>query len=365
MPGLQALIAELTHRCPLHCVYCSNPVAMRPQSQELTTAEWIAAFDQAARLGALQVHFTGGEPLARRDLTALVEGVRRSRLYVNLITSGIGLNAARLEQLVAAGVDHIQLSFQDSDEKAADLYAGARAHAHKLRLAAEIRRHRIGFTVNIVIHRDNIARLPQMIALAEELQPQRVEIANVQYYGWALENRAALLPTREQVREAIAVVEEAERRLVGRLRIEFVLPDYYGRYPKPCMGGWGNNLLLIDPAGYALPCHSARVIPGLEFQRVQDHSLAYIWNDSPVFNRFRGEEWMQEPCRTCDRRHLDFGGCRCQAMLLAADACATDPTCMLSPHHSRVEAILAEAQTPPARTLVKSDLVFRIESGLG
>jgi pyrroloquinoline quinone biosynthesis protein E len=363
MAALQALIAELTHRCPLHCVYCSNPVAMRPQAEELTTEQWITAFDEAARLGALQVHFTGGEPLARRDLTALVAGARHSRLYVNLITSGIGLNAVRLEELVAAGLDHIQLSFQDADENAADLYAGARAHAHKLRLASAIRRHRIGFTVNIVIHRDNIERLTQMIALAEDLQPQRVEIANVQYYGWALENRAALLPAREQVREAIAVVEAAEQRLAGRLRIEFVLPDYYGRYPKPCMGGWGNNLLLIDPAGYALPCHSARVIPDLEFPRVQDHSVAYIWNESPVFNLFRGEDWMQEPCRSCDRRHLDFGGCRCQAMLLAADARATDPTCILSPHHDRIEAILAEAQSRPTRPLAKSDFVFRIQPG--
>ncbi len=360
---LQALIAELTHRCPLHCVYCSNPVTMRPPSEELTGGQWISAFGQAASLGALQVHFTGGEPLARQDLNELVAGARRCKLYVNLITSGIGLNAGRLDALVAAGLDHVQLSFQDSEEGPADLYAGARAHAHKLRLAPEIRRHRIGFTVNIVIHRDNIERLPRMLALAEELQPQRVEIANVQYYGWALENRAALLPTREQVREAIRVVEEAERRLAGRPRLEFVLPDYYGRYPKPCMGGWGNNLLLVDPAGYALPCHSARVIPDLEFPRVQDHSLAWIWNESPAFNLFRGEEWMQEPCRSCDRRQLDFGGCRCQAMMLAADARATDPTCTLSPHHDRVEAILAEAQTPARRPLVKSDLVYRIQPG--
>jgi pyrroloquinoline quinone biosynthesis protein E len=361
MAGLQALIAELTHRCPLHCVYCSNPVSMQPRTTELTTEEWISVFDQARKLGALQVHFTGGEPLARRDLVELVAGARRSRLYVNLITSGIGLSAARLDELVAAGLDHIQLSFQDSDENRADLYAGARAHAHKVRLAADIRRHRIGFTVNVVVHRDNIERLPAIIALAERLQPQRLEIANVQYYGWAVENRTALLPTRDQVRESIAVIEEAERRLAGRLRVEFVLPDYYGRYPKPCMGGWGSNLLLIDPAGYALPCHSARIIPGLVFERIQDRPLAEIWSDSAVFNRFRGEEWMQEPCRSCDRRHLDFGGCRCQAMIVAGDACATDPACTLSPHRANIEAILAETQCRPSQPLAKGDLVFRIQ----
>jgi pyrroloquinoline quinone biosynthesis protein E len=361
MPALQALIAEVTHRCPLHCVYCSNPLAMRDTAEELTTEQWTAVFRDAAQLGALQLHLTGGEPLARPDLTALIAAARSSKLYVNLITSGVGLNDARLDELVGAGLDHLQLSFQDSTERTADLYAGTRAHALKLRLSAMIRRHRIGFTVNMVVHRDNIGRLPEMIALAEELGPQRLEIANVQYYGWAFENRAALLPTREQVRESIALVEEAQQRLAGRMRIEFVLPDYYARYPKPCMGGWGNHLLLIDPAGYALPCHAARVIPDLVFERVVDRPLESIWRDSAVFNRFRGEEWMQEPCRSCDRRHLDFGGCRCQAMMLASDANATDPACTLSPRHSVVEQVLQETQRERPAPLVAKDLVFRIQ----
>jgi len=337
---LRAIIAEVTHRCPLHCVYCSNPLEMQRRSAELSTDDWSAVFRQAAELGALQLHLTGGEPLARADVADLVRAGRAANLYVNLITSGVGLDEKRLDTLLDAGLDHVQLSFQDAEEGAANEFAGARTHALKLRVAAIIRTRRIGFTVNMVVHRRNLDRLEEMIALAEASGAQRLEIANVQYYGWALRNREALLPSREQVDRSFEVVEAARARLKGRLRIEYVLPDYYAKYPKPCMNGWGHQQMLIDPAGRALPCHAAGVIPGLEFASVREQSLRSIWEDSPAFNRFRDENWMPEPCRTCDRRARDFGGCRCQAFLLTGDATATDPVCILAPAHPVIEEAL-------------------------
>ncbi|MBI3666591.1 MAG: pyrroloquinoline quinone biosynthesis protein PqqE [Acidobacteria bacterium] len=337
----RALIAEITHRCPLHCVYCSNPLEMQVRQSELPAATWARVFEQAAEMGVLQLHLTGGEPLARRDLTELVAAARGAKLYVNLITSGIGLTAERLGALVAAGLDHLQLSFQDVEEATANDIAGARAHTHKLAVACLIRRHRIAFTVNMVVHRENLDRLEKMIALAEELQADRMEIANVQYYGWALRNRAALLPTRPQLERSLETVSAAQERLKGRMRIDFVVPDYYARYPKPCMGGWGRGMILIDPCGQVLPCHAAGVIPGLQFDNVREHALGWIWQESSAFRRFRGEEWMPEPCRSCDRRSQDFGGCRCQAFLLTGDAAATDPVCTLAPSHGLVEAVVA------------------------
>ena len=360
MQGPSALIAELTHRCPLHCVYCSNPEAMQPRSDEMTTDEWRRVFGEAAALGVHQVHLTGGEPLSRSDLISLVAHARQSGLYVNLITSGIGLHAQRLEELVHAGLDHVQLSFQDVDEAAANQWAGTRAHAHKLNLAALVRRHRIGFTVNVVVHRNNLDRLERMIAMAEELRADKLEIANVQYYGWALRNRRTLLPTREQLRASLATIAAAQERLRGSLRLDYVLPDYYAKYPKPCMGGWGRSLMLMDPAGFCMPCHAAGAIAGMRFDSARDRSLAWIWQQSEAFNRFRGQDWMQEPCRSCDRRELDFGGCRCQAFLLTGDASATDPVCSLSPRRGMVDAILAETQTMPHSPLIAAgDLVYR------
>jgi len=337
---LQAVIAEITHRCPLHCVYCSNPLDMQRRAAELSTDDWTAVFRQAAGMGALHLHLTGGEPLARADLQELVEAARSVHLYVNLITSGVGLDERRLDALIGAGLDHIQLSFQDVEEGAANEFAGTRSHALKLRIAETIRRRRVAFTLNMVVHRRNLGRLTEMIAFAEHTGAQRLEIAHVQYYGWALRNRDALLPSREQVRQSIDTVEAARARLKGRLRIDFVLPDYYAKYPKPCMSGWGHQQMLIDPAGRALPCHAAGVIPGLEFANVKEQSLRSIWEDSPAFNRFRGESWMPEPCRACDRRARDFGGCRCQAFLLTGDATATDPVCILAPSHPVVEDAL-------------------------
>lgn len=332
-----ALIAEITHRCPLHCVYCSNPLELTSRAEELATADWLRVFAEAAALGVLHLHLTGGEPLARPDLAEMIAGARQSRLYTNLITSGIGLSRERLQQLVDSGLDHIQLSFQDSEEPAANWIAGARAHAHKIELAEWIRQHRIAFTVNLVVHRQNIDHLEQMIGALEALHPDRMEIAHAQYYGWALKNRSALLPSRAQLDRALAAVAAAEERMRGRVRIDMVVPDYHARFPKACMGGWGRQLMLIDPAGRALPCHAAGVIPGMRFDSVREHTLDWIWQRSEAFQKFRGEEWMPEPCRSCDRRKEDFGGCRCQAFLLTGDAMATDPVCELAPLHKLVE----------------------------
>jgi len=353
---LRALIAEITHRCPLHCVYCSNPLEMQRRSDELSTADWLSIFQQGSEMGVLQLHLTGGEPLARPDLSELIDGAREAQLYSNLITSGVGLDEGRLDQLIEAGLDHIQLSFQDSEEAAANEFAGTRSHALKLRIAQIIRERHVAFTVNMVVHRHNLGRLSEMIAFAEETGAQKLEIANVQYYGWALRNREALLPTRRQLDESIEIVEAARGRLKGKLRIDFVFPDYYSKYPKPCMNGWGHQQMLIDPTGRVLPCHAAAVIPGLDLPSTREHGLLWIWEDSPAFNRFRDESWMPEPCRSCDRRARDFGGCRCQAFLLAGDAATTDPVCILAPQHAVVEEILQRVNVSGDR-----EWVYRID----
>jgi PqqA peptide cyclase len=347
-PNPLALIAEVTHRCPLHCVYCSNPLELAAVSSELSTDQWIDVFRQAGQLGMLHAHFTGGEPLARPDLVELIAGARTAGLYTNLITSGVGLTETRLQALVDAGLDHIQISFQDSREDSANWIAGAKAHAHKIELSRLIRRHKIAFTVNLVIHRQNIDHLEEMIFFIEQLAPDRMEIAHTQYYGWALRNRAALIPTRAQLETAVDAVAAAEKRLAGRIRIDSVVPDYYARYPKACMGGWGRRLMLINPSGKVLPCHAAEVIPGLEFENVREQSLEFIWQQSSSFQRFRGEEWMPEPCRSCDKRAEDFGGCRCQALLLTGDATVTDPACTLAPAHHIIEEALAEVNSGAA-----------------
>lgn len=342
MNGPLALIAELTHRCPLHCVYCSNPVEMQKASSELSTQDWVRIFQEAARLGVLHVHFTGGEPLARTDLTELTAAAHAAGLYINLITSGLGLTEKRLSALTEAGLEHIQLSFQGSRQNLADEIAGTRSHAYKLELAQLIRQFKLAFTVNVVVHRQNLDHLDEILAMVEELAPDRLEVANVQYYGWALENREALLPTRQQLESTQRIVSAAQQRLAGRMRIDYVAPDYYARYPKACMGGWGRRLMLIDPAGQAMPCHAAAVIPGMTFDSVRNHPLEWIWDDSTAFQKFRGEAWMPEPCRSCEHRAEDFGGCRCQALLLTGDATATDPVCTLAPAHKLVESIVSQ-----------------------
>jgi pyrroloquinoline quinone biosynthesis protein E len=362
IPNPLALIAELTHRCPLHCVYCSNPLQLAGTESELSTEQWTNVFRQSGKLGMLHAHFTGGEPLARQDLTELVAAARAAGLYTNLITSGVGLGEQRLAALVAAGLDHIQISFQDSREDSANWIAGTKAHAHKIELSHMIRRRgdgkRLAFTVNLVVHRQNLDHLEEMIAFIEQLNPDRVEIAHTQYYGWALANRAALMPTRAQIDAAVEIVAAAEKRMAGRVRIDSVVPDYYAKYPKACMGGWGRRLMLINPAGTVLPCHAAEVIPGMAFENVREKTLEWIWRESTSFCRFRGKDWMPEPCRSCDRRTEDFGGCRCQAFLLAADATVTDPACSLAPAHGIVEAAVREANSDTAVAQAKTTSSF-------
>ena len=335
-----ALIAELTHRCPLHCVYCSNPLELNARSTELSTETWSSVFQQAAQLGVLQADFTGGEPLARTDILDLIKSARAAGLYINLITSGLPLDVERLAQVVEAGLDHIQLSFQAADAASAEEISGTKSHAQKLRVLEWLKKFRVAVTLNFVIHRRNIDQIDEMLKIAESSSATRVEFANVQYYGWGFANRDSLLPTRAQLDESLAKIKAAEERLRGKIRIESVVPDYYAKYPKPCMGGWGRKLMLITPSGEALPCHAAKIIPGLQFANVKDQTLGEIWRSNDAFHKFRGESWMQDPCKTCDRRAIDFGGCRCQALLLAGDAAATDPVCALSPNRPKIDAVL-------------------------
>jgi len=340
LPPPSGLLAELTHRCPLGCPYCSNPLALEPKAGELDTATWARVMQEAAALGVLHVHLSGGEPAARRDLAEIVQAASGAGLYSNLITSGIGLTPARLAALKETGLDHIQISIQDTDEASADRIAGyAGAFRRKQALAGEVLARGFPLTINAVIHRANIERVGAMVELALAMGAGRVEIAHAQYYGWALKNRAALMPSRAQVEIAIAEVERLRAVHRGKIVIDSVVPDYHARYPKPCMGGWGRRSLNVTPSGRVLPCHAAEAIPGLEFWSVTDHSLQDIWRNSPAFNAFRGEAWMRDPCRSCDRRAQDFGGCRCQAFLLTGDARAADPVCHLSPHHGQVAAL--------------------------
>ncbi len=346
IPNPLALIAELTHRCPLHCVYCSNPLELQSRTSELPTEIWCRVFKDAAETGVLQIDFTGGEPLARPDIVDLVRAARSAGLYVNLITSGLPLDETRLAALVEAGLDHMQLSFQGAREETANEISGAKSHTQKLRVLDWLSHRRLAVTLNFVIHRRNIDQLEEMLALAESSCATRIEFANVQYYGWAFANRENLLPTREQLDQSVEFLKREQQRLQGKMRIEFVVPDYYAKYPKPCMGGWGRKLMLITPTGDVLPCHAAQVIPGLSFENVKDHGLREIWEQSAAFQKFRGEDWMQQPCKTCDRREQDFGGCRCQALLLAGNAAATDPVCSLAPLRPKVDAFLATINTP-------------------
>ena len=342
LPAPLGLLAELTHRCPLGCPYCSNPLALDNRADELDAATWARVFREAASLGVLQVHLSGGEPAARRDLKEIVAAARDAGLYSNLITSGVGLTPQALNALADAGLDHVQISIQDSEQSSADNIAGYKgAFARKNALATEVVKLGLPLTVNVVVHRANIGRVEAMVDMALALGAGRVEIAHVQYYGWALKNRAALMPTREQVERAVGEVERLRTKHHGRIVIDAVVPDYYARFPKPCVGGWGRRSLNVTPAGKVLPCHAAEVIPGLEFWNVRNHSLNEIWRSSPAFMAFRGTDWMQEPCKSCAMKEKDFGGCRCQAFLIVGDARAADPVCHLSPHHARVAELAA------------------------
>jgi pyrroloquinoline quinone biosynthesis protein E len=339
-----ALLAELTHRCPLACPYCSNPIELERASSELTEEEWRRVLREAAALGVLQVHFSGGEPMVRRELGGLIAEAASHGLYSNLITSGALGGEREIAAFAEAGLRHVQLSLQDHEAANADRIAGlAGAFERKMKFAAAVRAAGLPLTLNMVVHRQNLDGLAEMIDLAQALGARRVEIAHVQYYAWALENRGALLPTRAQLDEATRIVEAARERLKGVLAIDYVVPDYYGVRPKSCMNGWGRQFLNVMPSGTVVPCHAAQTIPEIDFPSVRESSLADIWYRSDAFNRFRGTDWMPQPCRDCDRREIDWGGCRCQALALTGDAARTDPVCALSPDRGLVEAALGEA----------------------
>ena len=346
-----AMLSELTHRCPLKCPYCSNPLDLVKRSAELSTEEWMSVLSQAAEMGVLHVHFSGGEPAARKDLEDLVAHAREVDLYTNLITSGIGLTEARMRDLSDRGLDHIQLSLQGTDAEMADKIGGYKGgFEQKMKVAEWIAATGIPLTINAVMHRANLHRVGETIEMAVKLGARRIEIANTQIHGWAVKNRAALLPTRAMVDECTRIVLAERERLKGVLVIDYVPPDHHSVYPKACMGGWGRVGINIEPNGKVLPCHAAATIPHLTFDNVRDRPLAEIWNEGSAFNAYRGTEWMAEPCRSCDRKGADFGGCRCQAMAYAGDAAATDPMCSKSPLRDVITR-LTEAEsvdeTPP------------------
>jgi PqqA peptide cyclase len=346
-----ALLAELTYACPLHCPYCSNPLNLGDYREELTTAEWRRVLAEASELGVLQLHLSGGEPLLRRDIVDIVRSAGALGLYTNLITSGLGFSSRRAEQLRAASLDHVQISVQADEPIRSDRIAGTPSFQRKLAAARLVKELGWPLTLNVVLHRHNLDRIARILDLAEELRADRLELANTQYYGWALRNRAALLPSRAQLERAQGVVRAARDRLRDRMEIIYVIPDYYSRYPKPCMDGWGRRQLTVVPNGEVLPCPTAHTLP-LPRVSVREHSLAWIWERSPTFRRFRGTDWMPDPCRSCDRRELDFGGCRCQAFQLTGDAARTDPVCHLSPDHEIVaEAVRAANDASSATEL--------------
>ncbi|MDN3293872.1 pyrroloquinoline quinone biosynthesis protein PqqE [Streptomyces ficellus] len=342
-----ALLAELTHGCPLRCPYCSNPLELTARSAELTAGQWADVFRQAAALGVVQTHLSGGEPLLRRDLDAIVAAADGAAIHTQLVTSGVGLSAGRLRGLVAAGLRSVQLSVQHADAAASERIAGARSFTAKERAARLVREARLPLGLNVVLHRANLDALDALVELALAWGAERVELANTQFYGWALRNRDALLPDRAQVARAHAAVERWRERLAGRLDLVWVVPDYVDGTPKPCMGGWGAVSMTVAPDGTVLPCPAAAALPGLGAPNVKDHALEWIWRESPAFNAYRGEEWMREPCRGCALRATDFGGCRCQAYALTGDATRTDPVCPKSPDHGLVTALVDAARPDP------------------
>jgi len=339
-PRPYTLVAELTYRCPLRCVYCSNPLDFAHSPGELTTAEWCRVFSEAAQLGVMQLHLSGGEPALRQDLVELIRHARSVDLYTNLITGGTLLVQDKLKRFRDAGLDHIQLSLQSAKPESAEKIAGARSYQKKLEIARLITDIGLSFTLNVVIHRLNITEVPDLISLALELGAQRLELANTQYYGWAKANRASLMPSPAEYECAQEIAVAAADRYRGKLEIAFVQNDYLTEEPKPCMGGWGRSYICINPMGEVLPCHAAKVISGLVFATVREGSLAEIWRGSAAINAFRGDNWMLEPCRSCVRKSIDFGGCRCQAFILARNAAEADPVCRLSRHHGAIQAAL-------------------------
>jgi pyrroloquinoline quinone biosynthesis protein E len=342
------LLAEITYKCPLHCVFCYNPVDYTSYGSELSTEDWLRVLRQGRELGAAQLGFSGGEPLMRDDLEIMVAEARRLGYYSNLITSGVGLNEKRIAAFKEGGLDHIQLSFQDSTRELNDFLSSTRTFELKRKVAKLIKQHDYPMVLNCVLHRHNIDHVEQILEMAEAMEAEYVELANTQYYGWAYVNRDQLLPTREQVARAEEATNRFRQRVGNKMRVFFVVPDYFEERPKACMNGWGAVFLTVTADGLALPCHEARQLPGLAFPNVRDHDLGWIWRESPGFNAYRGDAWMKEPCRSCPEKAKDFGGCRCQAFLLTGDAANADPVCSLSPNHHLVTAALEKARQPQA-----------------
>ena len=354
------LLAELTYACPLQCPYCSNPVDYAKYKDEMTTADWIKVFREARKMGATQLGLSGGEPLVRQDLEELITEASKLGFYTNLITSGIGLNKERIQAFKTAGLDHIQISFQSSEEDLNNFIAGTDSFKHKLEMAREVKAQGYPMVLCFVLHRLNIHQTAAVLERAIELKADYVELATTQYYGWALKNREQLLPSREQLESAEAVAHEYQEKLKGKMEIFYVVPDYYENRPKPCMNGWGSVFLTVTPDGKALPCHAARDLPGLEFPDVRENSIDWIWNESPVFNEFRGFDWMKEPCRSCDEKEKDFGGCRCQAYLLTGDARNADPVCDKSPYHEVIlEATRSASTSSQLSKANEVEVIFR------
>lgn len=351
------LLLELTYRCPLHCAFCYNPLDFAQTKNELTTDEWLKAIREARQLGAVQLGLSGGEPLSRDDLEIIVAEAHDLGFYTNLVTSGVGLNEKRIEALKDAGLDHIQLSFQDSTRELNDFLSSTRTFDLKSKVAALIKQHDYPMVLNVVLHRLNIDHIEQILDMAERLGADYLELANSQYYGWAWHNREQLLPSRAQVQRAEAATNRFRERMGDRMRVFFVVPDYFENRPKACMNGLGSIFMTITPDGTALPCHAARMLPGLDFPNVKSSSVEWIWRDSPAFNRYRGDDWMKEPCRSCPEKKKDFGGCRCQAFLMTGDAANADPVCDKSPHHHLVLEAVARAERPAVTE--KPVLIFR------
>ena len=352
------LLAELSYACPLQCPYCSNPLDYAKYPSELSTEDWKRVLTEARKMGAVQLGFSGGEPLTRQDLPELVKHARELGYYSNLITSGYGLTEEKIVQLKEAGLDHIQVSIQASTQELNDHLAGTASYAHKKEVAHLVKKHGYPMVLCVVIHRENIHQMRQILEMAEELEADYLELANTQYYGWAHANRDLLLPTREQFEEAEKIAQAYKEKVVGKMKIYYVIPDFYEDRPKACMNGWGTTFLTIAPDGVALPCHSARELPGLDCPNVKDYSIEQIWNDSKAFNFFRGYDWMKEPCRSCDEKEKDFGGCRCQAYLLTGDMYNTDPVCSKSPNRHVIQEAIDSARAT-ALSAEEKPLIFR------
>ncbi len=352
------LLAELTYACPLQCPYCANPVNYANYQSELSTDDWKRVLSQARKMGAVQLGFSGGEPLTRKDLPELVKHARELGYYSNLITSGYGLTEEKIIQLKEAGLDHIQVSIQASTQELNDHLAGTESYHQKREVARLVKKHGYPMVLCVVIHRENIHQMAEILTMAEELGADYLELANTQYYGWAHANRDLLMPTQAQFEQAEAIAQAFKEKVAGKMKIYYVIPDYYEDRPKTCMNGWGTTFLTIAPDGVALPCHSARELPGLDCPNVKDYSIEHIWNESKAFNFFRGTEWMKEPCRSCDEKEKDFGGCRCQAYLLTGDMYKADPVCSKSPDHHLIQAAIDSAQASALASNEKP-LIFR------